>query len=50
LNHNDPAAYLVPADTYEWLLEQLEDAELARIVIERAHEKADAVEMTIDEL
>lgn len=29
LNHNKPAAYLVPAETYEWLLEQLEDQALA---------------------
>ena len=50
LNHNVPAAYLIPAETYEWLMERLEDAELARIVNERAHEKADAVEMTLDEL
>jgi len=50
LNHNVPAAYLIPTETYEWLMERLEDAELARIVVERAHEKADAVEMTLDEL
>jgi len=50
LNHNVPAAYLIPAETYEWLMERLEDAELARIVNERVHEKADAVEMTLDEL
>jgi len=50
LNHNVPAAYLIPAETYEWLMDKLEDAELAQIVKERAGEKSDAVEVDIDEL
>jgi len=50
LNHNVPAAYLIPADTYEWLIDKLEDSELAQIVIERAEEKKDAIEVNIDEL
>ncbi|WP_456412088.1 type II toxin-antitoxin system Phd/YefM family antitoxin [Thiolapillus sp.] len=50
LNHNVPAAYLIPAETYEWLMDKLEDAELAQIVRERAGEKSDAVEVDIDEL
>jgi len=50
LNHNVPAAYLVPAETYEWLMDKLEDAELAQIVLERAHEKENAVEVNLDEL
>ena len=50
LNHNIPAAYLIPAETYEYLMDQLEDAELARIVSERAHEKESAIEVDIDEL
>ena len=50
LNHNIPAAYLIPAETYEYLMDQLEDAELAQIVIERAHEKESAIEVDIDEL
>jgi antitoxin StbD len=45
-----PAAYLVPAETYEWLMDKLEDAELAQIVLDRAHEKGNAVEVNIDEL
>jgi len=32
LNHNKPAAYLIPAETYEALLEMIEDYELARVV------------------
>ncbi len=50
LNHNVPAAYLVPAETYEWLMDKLEDAELAQIVLDRAHEKENAVEVNLDEL
>ena len=50
LNHNVPAAYLIPAETYEWLMDKLEDSELAQIVKERVGEKADAIEVDIDEL
>ena len=50
LNHNVPAAYLVPAETYEWLMDKLEDAELAQIVLDRAHEKENALEVNLDEL
>ena len=50
LNHNIPAAYLIPAETYEYLMDQLEDAELAQIVTERAYEKESAIEVDIDEL
>lgn len=35
LNHNKPAAYLLSADYYEFLLDQLENVELAKIVKER---------------
>ncbi len=50
LNHNVPAAYLVPAETYEWLMDKLEDAELAQIVRERAAEKDQAIAVELDEL
>ncbi len=50
LNHNVPAAYLIPAETYEWLMDKLEDSELAQIVKERAGEKSAAIEVEIDEL
>ena len=36
LNHNRPEAYLLPAAMYEKLLAQLEDAEDAQLVRERA--------------
>ena len=50
LNHNVPAAYLIPAETYEWLMDKLEDSELAQIVADRASEKKKAIEVNIDEL
>ncbi len=48
LNHNTPTAYLVPAETYEMLLNRLEDAELARVVRDRKNERGNAVEVDID--
>ena len=50
LNHNIPAAYLIPADTYEWLMDKLEDAELAQIVNDRMNEKDKAIEVSLDGL
>ena len=50
LNHNVPAAYLIPAETYEWLMDKLDDSELSQIVKDRAGEKEDAIEVNIDEL
>ncbi len=50
LNHNVPAAYLIPAETYEWLMDKLEDSELAQIVADRASEKDKAIEVDINEL
>lgn len=50
LNHNVPAAYLIPAETYEWLMDKLEDSELAQIITDRAHEKGKAIEVNLDEL
>lgn len=50
LNHNVPTAYLIPAETYEWLMDKLEDAELAQIVKDRAGEKENAIEVNLDEL
>lgn len=50
LNHNKPAAYLVPAKTYELIMEKIEDYELARIIKEREPEKELAVKVELDEL
>ena len=40
LNRNTPAAYLIPADAWEDILDLLDDIELGRIVRERQGEKA----------
>ena len=50
LNHNKPTAYLIPAETYEELLESIEDYQLGIIVKERQNEKISAVEVNIDTL
>jgi len=50
LNHNRPTAYLIPAETYEQLMEKLEDYQLGVIVRERQNEKISAIEVNIDEL
>ena len=48
LVHNKPSAYLVPAATYQRLLDRLEDLELAALV--RARSKERRVKVTLDEL
>lgn len=50
LNHNKPTAYLIPAETYEALLDSIEDYQLGIIVKERQNEKISAVEVDIDDL
>ncbi len=50
LNHNKPTAYLIPAETYEELMEQMEDYQLGIIVKERQNEKKIAFEVDINEL
>ena len=50
LNHNKPAAYLIPAETYEWMVELIDDYQLAKLVEERLKDKDQAVEVNIDDL
>lgn len=50
LNHNKPAAYLVPAETYEALMEMVEDYELAKLVEERRGGKDQAITVSLDDL
>jgi antitoxin StbD len=50
LNHNRPTAYLIPAETYEALIEKIEDYQLGLIVRERQAEKIQAIEVTLDDL
>lgn len=48
LNHNKPAAYLVPAAAFEALVDKLEDVELAAIV--RQRESQAEIEVSLDAL
>ena len=50
LNHNRPTAYLIPAETYEALIEKIEDYQLGLLVRERQDEKILAVEVTLNGL
>jgi antitoxin StbD len=48
LNHNRVMAYMVPASTYEALIERLDDAALIEIAKERRNEKG--IPVDIDDL
>lgn len=48
LNHNRPAAYLVPAEAFEALIDKLEDLELAEIARQRSGGKT--IKVSLDEL
>ena len=48
LVHNRPSAYLVPAATYQRMLERLEDLELAELVRARAKERR--IKIKLDDL
>lgn len=50
LNHNKPTAYLIPAETYEALMEKVEDYQLGLIVQQRQQEKISAVKVSLDDL
>ena len=50
LNHNKPAAYLVPVQMYATMLEVLEDMERAGLVKSRLAENAQAVEVSLNDL
>lgn len=50
LNHNKPAAYLIPAATYESLMDMIDDFELAKLVEERLKDKSQAIEVSLDDL
>ncbi len=50
LNHNKPAAYLIPAETYEALIDMIEDYELSKLVEERRADKDQAIAVSLDDL
>ncbi len=48
LNHDEPAFYAVPVETYELMMDRLDDVELTEIVRER--EGQPEIEVDIDDL
>ena len=50
LNHNTPTAYLVPAETFEKIMEILADIELKNIVSDRLKDIDTAVEVNLESL
>lgn len=50
LNHNKPTAYLIPAETYQALIEKVEDYQLGLLVKKRQNKKISAVDVNLDEL
>ena len=50
LNNNKLIAYLVPAETYESLIDELDDYELAKIVEDRRTDLSKAIEVSLDDL
>ena len=45
LNHNRVMAYMVPAGTYEAMMDALDDQTLVEIAKARAHEKGESVDL-----
>jgi len=50
LNHNQPVFYCVPADAYEALIDELEDAELAHIAKQRIEGNSEMVKINVNDL
>lgn len=48
LNHNRAAAYLVPAEAFEHMIEQLDDQYLVKLVKDRQHERS--IKVSLNEL
>lgn len=45
LNRNEPAFYCIPADTYEFMMDRMEDLELMALVGERKGEESVKVDI-----
>ena len=50
LNHNTAAAYLIPVETYEKLMDLVDDNELQKIVEQRLSTPFISVKVDLDEL
>lgn len=50
LNRNEPSFYCVPAQTFEALMERLDDLELNRVADQRLTDERPLVRVALDEL
>jgi antitoxin StbD len=50
LNHNKTAFYMIEPALFEAMLEELADQELHRKVLARLNERANAIEVDVDEI
>ena len=50
LNHNKPSGYLVPAETFEQMMELMEDLELSKIALERMYDGEEPIKVNFDDL
>ena len=50
LNHNRPTAYLVAAETFERMIDLLDDMDLSKLAIKRLTQKSLAVRVNLDDL
>jgi len=48
LNRNEPAFYCIPAETYEFMMDHIEDLELRLIVEQRKNEES--IKVSLDDL
>lgn len=50
LNHNTVAAYLIPAETFEMLLDYLDEADLKNTVQSRLEDGSKPIKVNLDDL
>ncbi|MBA2655844.1 MAG: type II toxin-antitoxin system prevent-host-death family antitoxin [Tatlockia sp.] len=50
LNHNTAAAYLIPVETYELLMDLVDEKELEKVVAQRLSKPFTSIKVAIDEL
>jgi antitoxin StbD len=50
LNHNKPTAYLISAETFENIVDSLDDIELNKLALKRLNQKEKAVDVNINDL
>jgi antitoxin StbD len=50
LNHNTPAAYLIPAETFELMLDYMDEIELKKTVQARLSDGSKSIKVNLDDL